>query len=222
MMVWLLLWACSSQQEERDAEAAGVQAEMQAHRAEADAIREAIIFGKLDAAKAAGQQLSARLPIPDLPAAPQAAADQAAAALAASMNLEEVAGNFSRLSAACGSCHTAQGAKPQLDAPRSPPVSEGFDEQMQRYHWAAERMWQGLVLPSEEAFEEARAALRGIPTDHFLPDIDLGLPVVAEAMDEAVHEQAALASTTAPDPYAAMLLTCALCHLHSPASPAHD
>lgn len=220
-MLWLL-WACSGQQEARDAELDGVQVEMQAHRAEADAAREAIIAGDLTAARAAGAALVARLPIPDLPAAEQAAVKTAAEALSSAGSVELAAHRFSEMSAACGGCHTARGVTPAMAAPSPPPVHEGFDAQMQRYHWAAERMWQGLVLPSDAAFDEARAELRKIPTDGFRPQLDGVLPVDAATMDAAVHGAAAEAGVGAAGAYGGMLLTCALCHLHSPASPAYD
>ena len=220
-MLWLL-WACGGQQEARDADLDGVRVEMQAHHAEADAAREAIIAGDLDGAKASGAKLASRMPIPDLPAADQAAVKASAVSLSEAASLEVAAQHFGALSVGCGQCHAARGVQPQLSAPTLPPVHEGFDAQMQRYHWAAERMWQGLVLPSDAAFDEARAALRKIPTDGFRPQLDSRLPVGAESMDAAVHASAAAAGPGAGDAYGAMLLTCALCHLHSPASPAHD
>ena len=197
-------------------------AEMQAHGAAARTILDALVEGRLEAAQAAGRGLAERLPLPGLPEAPQAAVKAEAEALAVAPSVEVAALHFGQLSVACGGCHTAQGVTPHLPPPAAPPAAEGFTEQMQRYHWAAERMWQGLVLPSEAAFHEARAQLNALPTAPFRP-AGVDDPVWgAETLDTVLHEQAQKLGPGDGAAYGAVLLMCAACHEVSPESPAHD
>lgn len=240
-MVWLLLpWmAChlkptesgpppadpvTAPQQEEAAAPPGLREEMRQHSADALAAREALVVADLAAAQAAGRALAGRLPLAALPAAPQEPVRAAALALASAPSIEVAARHFGELSVACGGCHQAVQASPRLPSPDAPPPEESFEAQMQRYHWAAERMWQGLVLPSETAIEEARAQLRALPTASFrtASTATLPLPLGAETLDAALHEQAQQVAIGQGQAYGAMLLMCAACHTLSPASPAHD
>jgi len=221
-MLWIMLLGCGAFREARDADEAVIRDEMAAHSAEASQARAALINGDLEGVHKAGAALSARLPLPELPTEAQQPVTRAAEALSSASTLEVAAAQIAQLGAGCGSCHTTVGADVSLPPLSTASPNEAFDAQMQRYHWASERMWQGLVLSSDTAFDEARAALRQLPTASFAPQLDGELPVTAETLDATVHEMASKAGPGNAEMYGAMLLTCVLCHVHSPDSPAND
>lgn len=215
----LLLLSCSRHQTPPDT---NLKADMQAHSREAQAVREAIIYGNLDAVNAAGQLLVDRLPVislPDTARVEEVVLHQNALTIAEAGSLEEAAGAFGRLSQTCGTCHSQQGVSPTLPSLPEPSPEAGLSEQMTRYHWAAERMWQGLVLASDEAFEEVREAMAA-QDQAFAPDWELGeLPVSAADLAAAITDMVEESGPEAGQAYGSLLLTCTACHHHSEGAP---
>ena len=223
--MWLLLSCFSPDQPEAEAQRDELILEMQTHDQQANAAREALIIGDLDGMKAAGAALVARLPLAELPASAAAAQEtlrQHAQSLADAPDIEQAAWSLGELGEACGSCHQALVASVRLEMPEPPPVGEGFTEQMQRYHWAVGRMWQGLVMPSDAAYQEATAALHKMPAAPFRPDWLDAMPPQAVATDAQVHRIAAVAEMGSGRMLGALMLTCASCHVNMPGSPASD
>lgn len=217
----ILLLSCSSRQPPPAAAPGPLAADMAAHSAAAQAAREAIIVGNLEAANAAGLQIADRWPLahlPDTARVDEVVLVQNARALSEASSIEGAAAAFGRMSVACGSCHAAQDARPGLDAPAPSPQSPAIGEQMQRYHWAAERMWQGLVLPSQEALDEARAAL--VDSAAFTPEWSLDpLKMPAEVLAGALSDIGSSPGTDPGSDYGMLLMTCAACHHYSPGGP---
>ncbi len=143
-------------------------------------------------------------------------------ALAEATTIDAAALALGEMGVACGSCHASQGVTLPLKAPEPPPTTEGFTEQMQRYHWAAERMWQGLILPSEAAIAESVAAIQALPTADFHPEWAESLPPGAQQTDAVVHQLAALTTTKQGWAYGSMLAACAACHTNLPGTPANQ
>jgi hypothetical protein len=89
---------------------------------------------------------------------------------------------------------------------------------MFRHAWAAERLWEGLTAPSDDAWQAGAAALAHAPTAapktrNALPSAVLdGLNVVRE-----LGAQGANADTPELKErvYARLLVTCAQCHKHA-------
>lgn len=197
--------------------------EMQTHAAQTRTARLAIIDGNLQLATQAGTALLARIPAWTLPGSARTlepALIVPARALAEATTLEAAALALGDIGVACGSCHAAQGSALELKTPAPPPVTEGFSEQMQRVHWASERMWQGLILPSEEAIAESVSVLDTLPAAGFHPERMTALPAAAVETDGNVHQLAALITTRRGWAYGSMLAACASCHTNLPGSPA--
>lgn len=221
----ILLAACfSPTAAEEEVRRDDLSLEMQAHAKQTDTARLAIIDGNLKAATEAGAELLARIPVWELPGSARTmepALIVPAKALAEATTLQAAALALGDIGVACGSCHASQGVDIGLSAPTPPPTTEGFSEQMQRYHWAAERMWQGLILPSEEAIAESVSAIEALPAAGFHPEWMTTLPPAAQQTDGNVHQLAALATTKRGWAYGSMLAACAACHENLPGSPAN-
>ncbi len=223
--MFLLLAACfSPTAAEEEVRRDDLSLEMQTHAEQTRTARLAIIDGNLPVATEAGKELLARIPVWELPGEARTmepALVVPAKALAEATTLEAAALALGDIGVACGSCHAAQGVDPGLKAPEPPPTSEGFSEQMQRYHWAAERMWQGLILPSEEAIKESIAVIETLPAADFHPEWMPALPAAAEQTDGNVHQLASLITTKRGWAYGSMLAACASCHQNLPGTPAN-
>jgi len=189
---------------------------MDEHFALAKRIHSDVVAGRLDRVRKAAAELAAASPssypadwMSGVLALRNAAhqAEMAADVASAGKALGEIV-------AACGSCHAALGKGPSF-APVQEPPSDA--RPMQVHRWAAERMWEGAVGPSDAAW---KAGTRRFPA---LPECtpDVGGEIVDQSAIEAAREQVAALgakAATVTDVRARAVLfgdyaaTCAACH----------
>ncbi len=206
--------------ERGETSSAGATAEqMVKHFDEALAIRDALIEGDLEAARRRARSLGERKP----EALPAQAAGYVAEFRAAAQAVWEapdrgtLARAVGRLAASCGDCHRGSNVRVELEPPAPPPTDPGVTGHMWRHLWAADRLWEGLVVPSDEAWTRGTAALAdaALRPEALSPD----LPVYPriEALAQRVHVLAEEGSKAVDrrariDIYAGLLATCARCH----------
>ncbi len=123
-----------------------------------------------------------------------------------------------RLGATCGSCHKAMKRGPRYLVAAGPPAGAApVATRMQRHRWAADRLWEGLIGPSDTAWRAGAGVLYDAPlyTDALTRDVEQYEPVTELAW--TVHDVGARA-LMASDPatraelYGQLLGTCARCH----------
>lgn len=143
----------------------------------------------------------------------------AAEALAAAKDVSEACRREPELAAACGDCHRETGAQLAF-ADDGPPADDGTTPvRMVRHQWAADRLWQALVAPSDTAWHDALAILAAAP----LPADELGVDATAEVRDRLVVNARllqAVAKAARPidgsrgraEAYGKVLVLCASCH----------
>jgi cytochrome c553 len=144
---------------------------------------------------------------------------EAARLTANAPTLELAATGVATMARSCGECHRQAGGGPvfvQLPAARSR-VSDTVGTRMRRHMCAAERLWEGLVGPSDDAWNDGAAVLARISTD--APASDAPLPAgFTAALNEvqALGQQALEASSAAErsNVYGRFLASCASCHSH--------
>ncbi len=156
------------------------------HFAHAAAIREALIRGDLEAARAAGGGL---------------AEEGAAAAVfegweehagmirrlgdsvAVARDADELGLLLGRVARACGSCHERVDRRPPPAEPTAPYPDSALHLRMLRHEWAADRLWQGLVGPSEDTWFWGAYALTQAPfTPERIPDRIAALEIARTAV----------------------------------------
>jgi cytochrome c553 len=173
--------------------------------------RAAVVAGDLPEARSAMSLLASR-PFPGThPELVGPLLDEARAGERAP-DLEAAGLAVGRIAAACGKCHTLHPAR------RYPP--SGYEEgdrdlgdRMTRHGWAIDAMWQGLVEPSDLAWQAGARALAakdlmavpGFPDD---PDARAWAPRLAESARAA----ASAAPEGRPSAYGRVIATCAGCH----------
>lgn len=189
---------------------------MQAHFVDALLIRKAVIAGTPERAADAAEALAKAQKLEDVPATWRASVErmqQVAARINNSTSAAQAAGATADLGVACGECHQKLGG-PKASSTPPPPEGKALVERMQRHVWATERLWEGLTVPSRDAWNAGANALSASP---FPAEIlkqsgvhgrsaasDFTKLVVQAPNQKTVKERASL--------YAELLVTCGGCH----------
>lgn len=189
---------------------------MRAHFTDALLIRKAVVAGTPDQAAPAAEALANLENLNGLPAGWRPFVErmqQIARRINDSTSAAQAAGATADLGIACGQCHLQRGG-PKASSEPLPAQGASLVERMQRHVWATERLWEGLTIPSSEAWT---AGTKALSTSPFPADIlkqggvhgrsaagDFAKLVVKAPNAKTVEERAAL--------YAELLVTCGGCH----------
>ena len=125
-------------------------------------IQTAVVQGKMDRAqRAASWILEHRDQRPFPPEAEAYRKEMLgyASRIAEAEDMTEVASQTGRMAGACGSCHQSVGGGPRFVVGTPSPDGSTQAAQMIRHLWAADRMWEGLVGPSDEAWMAGARAM---------------------------------------------------------------
>jgi len=182
------------------------------------ALQRAIAHGKLDAAQRHARWLLEH----DEPLVDgwQPFVDElrgAAREVLAAEDLPTAAALAARLGRACSRCHEARDAVVTFAWDPEPPDEPALQAQMRRHQWAAARLWEGLVGPSDEMWSEGTRTMAAMKLDTAL--ITGGVPRGdVSALAGEVRELARRATAlTGHDErrilYGELLSTCAGCHV---------
>jgi cytochrome c553 len=139
----------------------------------------------------------------------------AAAAVAAAGSLVAIASATGVLGSRCGGCHSALGVEFDPATPPTPSRGTGVEASMAVHRWAVDRMWEGVVFPSEERWIRGSTMLvaspgcgdpsRETPVAELDPLCRRLQVVVRQGHDSAALDRRAQA-------YGHLLVTCARCH----------
>jgi mono/diheme cytochrome c family protein len=181
--------------------------------------RDAIIYGELDALRTPLMKL-ADFKYPAAISTGVAELQAAARATAKAGTLAEAAAGVAAMGRVCGECHKKRDlgieVKRQTFAePTKGKHADTIDTRMFRHGWAAERLWEGLVAPSDHAWQAGAAALAHAPKQ--TPKMNRP---ASDALARQLRDMRALgvrASTASSmeeraSVYALTLATCAQCH----------
>jgi len=140
-----------------------------------------------------------------------------AALIAEARNVETMATQVGRLAAACGSCHRALNGGPRFVVGSDAPEGGTQEAHMLRHIWATDRMWEGLVGPSEDAWlagaqalaltepslaQAFRASIPPSELEGFLREVNV---LATEALEATGQDARA-------DVHGRVLYTCTRCH----------
>jgi cytochrome c553 len=188
---------------------------MRAHFKDALLIRQAVIAGTPEKAANPATVLALIQNLDDLPPGWQKFVErmqQTAKRITDSTSSAQAAAATADLGVACGQCHSQQGG-PAVSSEPPPVEGTSLEQRMKRHSWATDRLWEGLVVPSSEAWNAGSKALvdspfpqavlqRGVHARSAASDFKK-LVVLAPAK-KTIEERAAL--------YAELLMTCGTCH----------
>lgn len=206
----------AKQKPDMPARGASLDRVMRAHFHDALLIRQAVIAGTPEQAANAATVLSLIEDLDELPPGWREFVESmqlAARRITDSTSSAQAAAAAADLGVACGRCHQKLGG-PRASDEAPPAIGHSVEMRMKRHEWATERLWEGLVVPSSDAWSAGARALAGdgIPDDMVKPGgvharsaaSDFTKLVAAAPGKKTTEERAAL--------YAELLVTCGTCH----------
>jgi len=136
---------------------------MHGHLEQIGEIKSAVIAGRLEDTREPATWLATHEP-------PEGLADawlpyveemqRYASRVAAAEDIVAAASGVSEIARTCGECHRASGLSIAFGFDERPPQElQNLLTQMQRHLWAADRMWEGLIGPSDVAWNRGAAML---------------------------------------------------------------
>lgn len=132
--------------------------------------------------------------------------------------IDAAAAAVSHIAAACGDCHAANHVTPQIGSSpvvgRAPNVKAHMTAQLQ----ALDRLWDGLMIPSDQAWKEGAALLAKVAVSQSaLKREGLDKAESAKLLGETLRQLSASAAKATkadrPRAYAELLTTCVACHI---------
>lgn len=182
-------------------------------------LRMAIVAGDLTAARGPAAWLATHQPDRDLEAKDQVYITEmqtAAGNIVEDWSVDDAAMELASLGGACGNCHIA--AERPIDFnPGSPPQeSSQLQAHMALHLWAVDRLWEGVVGPSDASWQAGSAALNTAHLSRDETTAPAGRRYRAESFAELVHELGGLAADTPPDQramaFGRVVQACTGCH----------
>lgn len=194
-------------------------AHMAVHDAQGVAMRDAVVRGDLNDLAAPAEWMAEHMADKRVPPEWQEPVRRmrvAAQAVARSDNVTDAARSLAELAGTCGHCH-AKISSPELFMTDPPAEASDTRGRMVRHVWATDRMWEGIIGPSEAAWVAGSEILADAPLrpDALAPPG--ALPEEAGRLAKRVHTlgvDAHRASTRVERVriYGEILGTCAHCH----------
>lgn len=201
------------------AEDARIVDHMHEHHSAMVKIQSAIIAGSLERTRNPAAWLADHEKPASLPAAGDVfitAVREAANGILSAEDIESAAEATSLMGLACGNCHLANNVVVQFDEVDNPSDKIKDKPHMQRHRWAADRMWEGLIGPSDAAWRRGANLLFESPIKpNVLAAHGGGDEVVG--MSRRIHQLAGNASVVSEpveraEIYAEFIANCGACH----------
>lgn len=185
---------------------------MDGHWTQADQMRAALLFGDLDGSRESARWLAEHAEHPALPKGVLSPVEDMRAFARSVLRADIVADAArctSEMAGACGRCHRASGTTVPVQENTMPASGLEPARHMLRHKWAADRMWEGLVAPSDRMWELGATALIEEP-------LFAGDDAEVQALARKIHGLGATArgqpADHRPGIYARLVATCAECH----------
>lgn len=203
----------------RAPESPTLRARMRDHDRHGTAMRDAVARGDLDAARREAKVL-AELRI-DGGIEPTwrknlDAMNAAAARVAQAKDLAEASRGLAGVARTCGNCHAMLGG-PGPIVGEAPAEASGVVPRMKRHQWAVARLWDGLVVPSDDAWRAGARVLADAPLEpELLTPGKSPVPKVgtlARSVQELARKAAVVESEVDRGAvYGELMSTCSTCH----------
>jgi len=141
-------------------------------------------------------------------------------------DLSSAAFSVSLMAQNCGNCHVASKLTLEFGYDQVPAEWSDDETHMQRHQWAIDRLWEGLIGPSDSAWSRGTAMLAENPlhaTD-IMDDTSAADAAALDDMARRVHDlnaegSAARALNVRSQIYGEILSLCAECHTRSGRGP---
>jgi len=193
-------------------------------------VKAAIIAGDLEAAREPAAWIAEHNGVDTLPKGwePYIVRMRADARnVASAADLPSAAAHLSRIAQACGDCHVASNSEVTFGFDQKPRDEvDGRRTHMQRHLWGVDRMWDGLIGPSDIAWNRGSDFLIDVPLS---PEEVLGTASSNEGIGEMAKQVHILggkgtqvkSAASRSELYGELLGVCGSCHSQLQVGPAH-
>ena len=190
---------------------------MYAHFSQVGEVQTALILGDLEAARRPAEWLAEHGRHPAAALGGEAALNRLRAGaqeVARASTVPQATRGAASMAAACGQCHSAVASPLTMGSRATVPEGDELGEHMVRHLWAADRMWEGLIGPSDDLWRAGSAALAEDAL--FLAGPEERGPEV-DRIGRAAHQlgtdaRRATDVNARAEVYGLLLATCADCH----------
>lgn len=194
----------------------GMTVEMHEQFDRVGAIKAAVVAGRLEDVREPADRLATHEQLKFLPYVREM--QRHAASASSATELDTAARDVAGIARICGECHRANRIDLGFGYSEPPPGElQSLMTQMQRHLWAADRMWTGLIAPSDAAWKqgaEILAEVRLVPEDIDADPDAQGR--IGELMRQLRDVGARAGQATSPELrshlYGEFLSKCAACH----------
>lgn len=201
------------------ASAGDLTAHMHVHFDRVTQIQQSVIRGDLEATRDSARWLAEH----DSPSGLEqnfstyiAAMRKAANQTLAAKNIDQAAAGVSTMAMACARCHRESGGSAPFAMVETLVDEPGVRAHMQRHQWAADRLWEGLIGPSDAAWNAAVDMLVEVPLHpaDLSGESDRQITVLTRRVHE-LGAQGYVADSIKDrgDLYSEFLSTCSKCHV---------
>ena len=197
---------------------AGLKEHMHDHFSAIRKIERAIVQGDTKAAEEQATWLASHDPSAEI-STHQEQLDSlrtAAQAVASSTSLEQSAKAAAALASECGACHLATTSIASFEWTELPAAGDKVVDRMLRHQWAMDRLWEGLVGPSEMSWSDGAAVLAAepmeFPAEFSEAKRSAGTALLAKVQSLAKRAQTADGLSARAEIYGDLLNTCSGCH----------
>ena len=194
-------------------------------------IKSAVLIGDLEAARLSAEWLALHKPFDTLTPMYASFVDsmrEDAYVIIEAQDVETAANGVAAIATDCAGCHTALEVNLEFGVDQEPSSWTDLQSHMQRHLWGVDRLWEGLIGPSDAAWSRgirmlAEAPLKGTENHWGEGDVQ----EVGDALAVRVHELSMeAASALTPDArasvYAELISACAACHTATGGGPRPD
>lgn len=185
-------------------------------------IKAFIIMGRLEGVRQPANWLATHETLSDLPTSYEPFVDfmrSSARQVEKAEDLETAASAVSLMAQNCGSCHRASHVDVEFGYDALPAEWSDSETHMQRHQWAMDRLWEGLIGPSDAAWTRGAAMLSEEPlhADEVPANVTAGDAETFENIAREVHELGAAGAgltglSDRSQVYGRILGLCADCH----------
>jgi cytochrome c553 len=194
-------------------------AHMHEHLGRVTTIVEAVVRGDLEAVAEPATWLANHEPAP-MPAGVEGFVPdmkKTAAMAVGAKDVTSAATAAGQMVASCGVCHQALKTPIKWTEAAKPVEGAGVAAHMLEHQWAVDLLYQGLAMPSDEAWKKGVAALKGSPMAAKDLPKDEKLTKEIVGYEKKIHDLAAKAEVATDigskvAVYAETLASCASCH----------
>jgi len=200
-----------------------VAAHMHEHLGRITTIKSFIIMDNLDGVREPASWLAEHESVSGLPANFQPYVELMrvyARQIVAARDLKSAADSVSRMARNCGNCHLVNNIELEFGFDTKPADLADTITHMQRHQWAADRLWEGLIGPSDVAWGRGSDMLVDVPLHSTDVMNKTTSEVASDMIDQIAHRVHVLGGqgtiTRTPDGrsdlYAELLGLCVDCH----------